>query len=143
MSFLGGFVWGGLVGQVCLVDTWTWLACQSDSAGLISIANSPDPLSHLDGYYTIFGEVVTGLQVRRWLFPASPAPQQKFPGHSMSPTPPHTSQVVKAINALATGKPDNTATADDGAFIIDSGQLRRGLPVTERQLKGKRRRRLR
>jgi hypothetical protein len=42
--------------------------------------------------------------------------------------------VVKAVNALAKGKPENTANADDGAFIIDSGQLRRGAPVTKEML---------
>ena len=49
------------------------------------------------------------------------------------PAPAHLPpQVVRAINALAKGKPDNTANADDGAFIIDSGQIRRGLPVPPR-----------
>ncbi len=35
-------------------------------------------------------------------------------------------QVVDAINALSKGKKDNTATAEDGAVITDSGQLRKG-----------------
>jgi hypothetical protein len=65
--------------------------------------------SHLDGSYTIFGEVVTGLDV------------------------------VRAVNALAKGRPDNTATADAGAFIIDSGQIRRGAPVTQAALDSRRR----
>lgn len=34
--------------------------------------------------------------------------------------------VVDAINALSRGKKDNTATAEDGAQIVDSGQLRKG-----------------
>jgi len=35
-------------------------------------------------------------------------------------------QVIDAINALAKGKKDNTATAEDGAVIIDCGQVRKG-----------------
>jgi hypothetical protein len=60
----------------------------------------------------VFGEVVTGLPV------------------------------VRAINALARGKPDHTANADDGAFIIDSGQIRRGAKITKAALESKRRRRM-
>lgn len=71
------------------------------------------PRSHLDGSYTIFGEVVSGLEA------------------------------VRAVNALSKGKPGATATADDGAFIIDSGQLRRGAPVTAERLAAARRRRRR
>lgn len=63
---------------------------------------------HLDGHYTIFGEVVTGLPIAR------------------------------AVNALAKGRPDRTADAGAGAFIIDSGQLRRGAPVTDDMLRGRR-----
>ena len=47
-----------------------------------------------DGKYTIFGEVVDGFDV------------------------------VERVNALARGKPDNTAGADAGAQIVASGQLR-------------------
>ncbi|KIZ05729.1 peptidylprolyl isomerase D (cyclophilin D) [Monoraphidium neglectum] len=97
-------------------DDAAGLRLKHDRIGLLSMANAgPNtntahfsimlgPASHLDGSYTIFGEVVTGLKV------------------------------VKAVNALAKGKPDNTANADDGAFIIDSGQLRRGAPVTQEML---------
>jgi hypothetical protein len=35
-------------------------------------------------------------------------------------------QVIDAINALAKGKKDNTATAAEGALITDAGQLRKG-----------------
>lgn len=35
-------------------------------------------------------------------------------------------QVIDAINALARGKRDNTATAAEGAIITDAGQLRKG-----------------
>ena len=38
---------------------------------------------------------------------------------------------VRAINALAAGRPDNTATADAGAKIVDCGQLRRGKPFVD------------
>ena len=47
-----------------------------------------------NGKYTIFGEVVEGIEV------------------------------VEKVNALSQGQPDNTATADAGAQIIASGQLR-------------------
>jgi hypothetical protein len=40
-------------------------------------------------------------------------------------------QVVDAINALSKGKKDNTANADDGAVIIDSGQIRKGTHVPD------------
>lgn len=76
--------------------------------GVLSMANmGPDtntnhfsiminPAPHLDGHYTIFGQAVSGFDV------------------------------IDAINALAVGKPDNTATAADGAVIKDCGQLRKG-----------------
>lgn len=48
-----------------------------------------------DGHYTIFGELVSG-----WA-------------------------VAEQINALSRGRPDNTATADAGAQIVNSGQLKR------------------
>eukprot|EP00775_Hariotina_reticulata_P010533 gene10533-10693_t len=79
-----------------------------DRKGLLSMANTgPDtntshfsimlgPAPHLNGHYTIFGEVVDGLEV------------------------------IDAINALAKGKKDNTATAEDGAVIVDCGQVRKG-----------------
>jgi hypothetical protein len=35
-------------------------------------------------------------------------------------------QVIDAINALAKGKKDNTATAEEGAVIADAGQVRKG-----------------
>lgn len=35
-------------------------------------------------------------------------------------------QAIDAVNALAVGKKDNTATAEDAAMITDSGQIRRG-----------------
>jgi hypothetical protein len=76
-------------------------------------ARAHPPRSHLDGSYTIFGEVVTGLET------------------------------VKAVNALAKGRPDNTADASAGAFIIDSGQIRRGAPVAPAALASRRRRRRR
>jgi peptidyl-prolyl isomerase D len=59
-----------------------------------SIMAAPAP--HLDGAYTIFGQVVAGLDV------------------------------VDAVNALARGQPDNTATAAAGARIAECGELRRG-----------------
>lgn len=52
------------------------------------------PAPHLDGSYTIFGEVIEGFDV------------------------------VDAINALSFGQKDNTAGPDAGAIITDSGQLR-------------------
>ena len=54
------------------------------------------PAPHLNGDYTIFGQVVTGFDV------------------------------VDAVNALSIGKPENTATAEDGAVIVDCGQIRKG-----------------
>eukprot|EP00877_Chromochloris_zofingiensis_P014813 jgi/Chrzof1/9586/Cz04g08140.t1 len=82
------------------------LALKHNRKGLLSMANTgPDtntshfsimmgPAPHLDGKYTIFGEVVEGFEV------------------------------MDAINALSHGKKDNTATAEDGAVIVGSGQLR-------------------
>lgn len=82
------------------------LALKHDRPGLLSMANTgPDtngshfsivvaPAPHLDGHYTIFGELVTG-----W-------------------------DVAERINQLARGKPDNTAGRDAGAKITDSGQIR-------------------
>jgi peptidyl-prolyl isomerase D len=76
--------------------------------GLLSMANmGPDtntnhfsimmgPAPHLNGDYTIFGQVVTGFEV------------------------------VDIVNALSIGKPENTATAEDGAVIADCGQIRKG-----------------
>jgi hypothetical protein len=43
-------------------------------------------------------------------------------------------QVVEAINKLSRGKKDNFAGEAEGAVIVDSGQLRRGKPLTEEQL---------
>lgn len=57
------------------------------------------PAPHLNGDYTIFGQVVTGFEV------------------------------VDAVNALSIGKPENTATAEDGAVIVDCGQIRKGTIV--------------
>ena len=83
------------------------LALKHDRPGLLSMANrGPDTngshfsilvaaAPHLDGKYTIFGELVSG-----W-------------------------HVAEAINALARGKPDNTAGEAEGAQITDSGQLYR------------------
>lgn len=84
------------------------LALRHDRKGLLSMANAgPDtntahfsimlgPAPHLNGHYTVFGQVVGGLDV------------------------------VDAVNALSRGKPDNTATDADGAVIVDAGELRRG-----------------
>jgi cyclophilin family peptidyl-prolyl cis-trans isomerase len=84
------------------------LALKHEHKGILSMANmGPDtntahfsimmgPQPHLDTHYTIFGQVVEGFDV------------------------------VDAINALSKGKPDNTATADDGVAIANSGQLRKG-----------------
>ena len=91
------------------------LELRHDRAGLLSSANTgPDtntahfsimmgPAPHLDGSYTIFGQVVSGFST------------------------------IESINALSHGKPDNTATAEDGAKIASCGQLRKGDPslVTE------------
>ncbi|GIL50027.1 hypothetical protein Vafri_6343 [Volvox africanus] len=82
------------------------LALKHDRKGLLSMANAgPDtntshfsilmaPAPHLDGHYTIFGEVVEGFEV------------------------------AEQINALARGKPSNTAGPEEEALIVDSGQLR-------------------
>ncbi|KAI3424746.1 hypothetical protein D9Q98_008135 [Chlorella vulgaris] len=84
------------------------LKLKHEHKGLLSMANMGHdtntahfsimmgPAPHLNGDYTIFGQVVSGFQV------------------------------VDAINALSKGKKDNTATAEDGAVITDSGQLRKG-----------------
>ncbi len=42
--------------------------------------------------------------------------------------------VVDAVNALSRGKKDNTATAEDGARIVDSGQIRKGTIVPDLKL---------
>lgn len=42
--------------------------------------------------------------------------------------------VVDAINALSKGKKDNTATAEAGAQIVDSGQIRKGTIVPDLNL---------
>ncbi|MEW5299052.1 MAG: hypothetical protein WDW36_002102 [Sanguina aurantia] len=82
------------------------LLLRHDRKGLLSMANAgPDtntshfsilmaPAPHLDGHYTIFGEMVEG-----W-------------------------EVAEKINALATGKTDNMAGPEEGAIIVDSGQIR-------------------
>lgn len=54
------------------------------------------PAPHLDTHYTIFGQVVSGLDV------------------------------VDAINELSRDKPEKTATAEEEVLIEDSGQLRQG-----------------
>ncbi|KAK9800751.1 hypothetical protein WJX73_006168 [Symbiochloris irregularis] len=83
------------------------LKLKHDRRGLLSMANmGPDtntshfsilmaPAPHLDTHYTIFGELVSG-----W-------------------------EVAEQINALSRGRPDNTATADAGAQIVNSGQVQR------------------
>ncbi|KXZ52196.1 hypothetical protein GPECTOR_10g827 [Gonium pectorale] len=82
------------------------LALKHDRKGLLSMANAgPDtntshfsilmaPAPHLDGHYTIFGEVVEGFEV------------------------------AEKVNALARGKPNNTAGPEEEAVITDCGQLR-------------------
>jgi hypothetical protein len=40
-------------------------------------------------------------------------------------------QVIDAINALAVGQPDNTATAEAGAVITDCGQIHKGTHVPD------------
>lgn len=84
------------------------LKLKHEHKGLLSMANIGkntntahfsimiNPAPHLDGDYTIFGQVVSGFNV------------------------------VEEINALSRGKPENTATADEGAIIADCGELRRG-----------------
>lgn len=87
------------------------LALHHTRKGLLSMANmGPNtntahfsimmgPAPHLDGSYTIFGQVVAGLEV------------------------------VDAINALSKGQPENTAGPDAGAVIVDAGELRHGTIV--------------
>ena len=84
------------------------LKLKHEHKGLLSMANmGPNtntnhfsimmgPAPHLDGSYTIFGQVVVGFDV------------------------------VDAVNALSIGKPENTATATEEAVIVDCGQLRKG-----------------
>jgi hypothetical protein len=48
--------------------------------------------------------------------------------HPTLPPPP---QVIDRINALSKGKPENTATAEEGVRIVESGQLRKGTIVPE------------
>ncbi|GAB4821361.1 hypothetical protein N2152v2_008407 [Parachlorella kessleri] len=81
--------------------------------GLLSQANmGPDtntahfsimmgPAPHLDGHYTIFGQVVSGFEV------------------------------VDTINALSIGKQDNTAGVEEEVLIADSGQIRKGTLVPD------------
>eukprot|EP00899_Mesostigma_viride_P006836 jgi/Mesvir1/16153/Mv08424-RA.1 len=81
------------------------LKLKHDRPGLLSMANiGPNtngahfsivvaPAPHLDGHYTIFGELVSGMDV------------------------------AYKINALAKGKPQNTAGIEEDAWITDSGQL--------------------
>uniref|UniRef100_A0A061QJN8 Peptidyl-prolyl cis-trans isomerase cyp40-like n=2 Tax=Tetraselmis sp. GSL018 TaxID=582737 RepID=A0A061QJN8_9CHLO len=89
------------------------LELKHEHKGLLSMANNgPDsntshmsimlnPAPHLDGKYTIFGQVVEGMDV------------------------------VEAVNRLAGGRPGGTADATAGAVIVDTGQLRPGLPFPE------------
>mmetsp|Transcript_31020 Transcript_31020/g.68824 ORF Transcript_31020/g.68824 Transcript_31020/m.68824 type:complete len:370 (-) Transcript_31020:184-1293(-) len=82
------------------------LKLKHDRKGLLSMANAgPDtndshfsilmgPAPHLDGHYTIFGEVVSGFEV------------------------------ALKVNALSKGKPENTAGTEVNAVIVDSGQIR-------------------
>ncbi|KAL4422341.1 hypothetical protein ABPG75_008538 [Micractinium tetrahymenae] len=89
------------------------LQLKHDRKGLLSMANMGHdtntahfsimmgPAPHLNGGYTIFGQVVRGMDV------------------------------VDAINALSKGKKDNTATQADGAQIVDSGQIRKGTIVPD------------
>ncbi|EFJ49124.1 hypothetical protein VOLCADRAFT_74454 [Volvox carteri f. nagariensis] len=84
------------------------LAINHTHMGLLSMANiGPNtngahfsiimaPAHHLDGHYTIFGEVVDG--------------------HN----------VAYEINALAKGQPNNEHSGSKDAQIIDSGEIRRG-----------------
>lgn len=84
------------------------LQLKHEHKGILSMANmGPDTNTahfsimmghspHLDGKYTIFGQVVSGFAA------------------------------VDAINALSIDKPDKTATAEDGAVISNCGQLRKG-----------------
>mmetsp|Transcript_7776 Transcript_7776/g.22988 ORF Transcript_7776/g.22988 Transcript_7776/m.22988 type:complete len:398 (-) Transcript_7776:5156-6349(-) len=87
------------------------LTLKHDRRGLLSAANAgPDtntshfsilvaPAPHLNGHYTIFGELVEG-----W-------------------------EVAARINKLSLGKKDNTVGREAGALITDSGELRRGTPI--------------
>ena len=89
------------------------LALRHEYKGLLSMANMGHdtntahfsimvaPAPHLNGDYTIFGQVVSGLDV------------------------------VDQINALAAAQPDNTATAEAGVRIADCGQLRKGSLVPD------------
>lgn len=84
------------------------LKLKHEHKGLLSMANAGpntntahfsimiNPAPHLDSHYTIFGQAVTGFNV------------------------------IDAVNALSVDKPDHTATAQDGAVILDCGQLRKG-----------------
>ena len=92
------------------------LALRHEHKGILSMANmGPDtntnhfsimmgPSPHLDGHYTIFGQVVSGLEV------------------------------VDEVNRLSVGKQDNTATREDGAQIVDCGQIRKGTIVPKLDL---------
>ena len=81
------------------------LKLKHDRAGLLSAANHGhntnsghfsilvNPAPHLNGDYTIFGEVIEGMDV------------------------------VMTINKLAKGKKDNTASREEEVVIIDCGQI--------------------
>lgn len=85
------------------------LKLKHEKKGLLSMANmGPNtntahfsimmgPAPHLDGSYTIFGQVVEGFDA------------------------------VDAINNLSIGKDKSTATAEDGAVIANCGQIRKGM----------------
>jgi len=89
------------------------LKLKHEYKGLLSMANMGpntntahfsimmNPAPHLDGHYTIFGQVVSGFNV------------------------------IDEINALSRGKPENTATADEGAIIADCGEIRKGTLVPQ------------
>lgn len=82
------------------------LKLKHDRKGLLSMANMGpntntahfsimvNPAPHLNGFYTIFGEVVEGIDV------------------------------VLKINSLAKGKPDNTIGKEAKVLILNSGQIR-------------------
>eukprot|EP00798_Chlamydomonas_sp_ICE-L_P031087 gene31087-6213_t len=82
------------------------LALKHDRKGLLSMANAgPDtntshfsimmaPAPHLDARYTIFGEVIEGMEI------------------------------AEQINALSKGKPENTVGPEEQVVIVDCGQLR-------------------
>ncbi|KFM22597.1 Peptidyl-prolyl cis-trans isomerase D [Auxenochlorella protothecoides] len=92
------------------------LALKHDHKGLLSSANmGPNtneghfsimmgPSPHLNGGYTIFGQVVAG-----W-------------------------EVSEAINAVSHGQPEDTAHGDAGVVIVDAGQLRKGTIVPDLRL---------